>query len=188
MDESASDDAQDSVETESTEPTGTDATTEPTGTDATIESTGTAGEDAPIVDEKPLLDAETFRDAFDIETIRSALDASGNEQAALERVRLVARLLDEAVRVPGTDYRVGLDPILGILPGAGDAVAAALSLYPVVEAARLGASKGTLAKMLFLVAADFTVGSVPVLGTIFDAVWKANEWNADTVEKLVENA
>ena len=182
MDKSASDDAQDPVETE---PTGTDATS---GTDVTTEPIGTAGEDAPIVDEKPLLDAETFRDAFDLETIRSALDASGNEQAALERVRLVARLLDEAVRVPGTDYRVGLDPILGILPGAGDAIAAALSLYPVVEAVRLGASKGTLAKMLFLVAVDFTVGSVPVLGTIFDAFWKANEWNADTIEKLVENA
>lgn len=126
--------------------------------------------------------------SFDLAFVGDALRSTGDEEAALRRVRFLANLLDEAVEVPGTDYRVGLDPILGILPGAGDTVAAALSLYPVVEAVRLGASKGTVAKMLALVAVDFTVGSVPVLGTVFDAVWKANEWNVRALERLVEES
>jgi len=112
-------------------------------------------------------------------------DATPREEAALGRARKASRLLDEAVRVPGTDFRVGIDPILGILPGAGDAVAAAISLYPVVEAYRLDAPRETMALLLALVAIDAVVGSVPVLGPVFDAVWKANEWNVDTLEDHV---
>lgn len=110
------------------------------------------------------------------------------ERAALERVDAFANLLDEAVRVPGTDFRFGLDPVLGVLPGSGDAVAAALSLYPIAEAYRLNAPKSTIAKMLSLVAVDAIVGSVPVLGVLFDAYWKANEWNAQALERHVEGA
>lgn len=110
------------------------------------------------------------------------------ERAALERVDAFSTLLDGAVRVPGTDFRFGLDPVLGILPGSGDAVAAALSLYPIVEAYRLNAPKSTIAKMLSLVAVDAIVGSVPVLGVLFDAYWKANEWNARALERHVEGA
>jgi hypothetical protein len=112
-------------------------------------------------------------------------DLSAREEAALRRVRRMSRLLDEAIRVPGTDVRVGLDPILGIAPVGGDAIAAVVSLYPAVEAYRLGASKGTLAKMLALVAVDAVVGSVPVVGTLFDAFWKANSWNRRTLERHV---
>lgn len=126
--------------------------------------------------------------SLNMEAVEEVFEATGTEAAALKRVRFLARLMDDAVEVPGTDYRVGLDPILGILPGAGDAVSALLSLYPVVEAYRLGASKETLGKMLALVGIDFAVGSIPVLGTLFDAVWKANEWNVRTIEELVEQA
>lgn len=132
----------------------------------------------------------TFSDdevaTLDQETISEAFSSAGGEEAALKRVKLLARLMDDAVEVPGTNFRVGLDPILGILPGAGDAVSALISLYPVVEAYRLGASKTTLLKMLSLVGIDFVTGSVPVLGTIVDAIWKANEWNVNIIEKLVE--
>jgi hypothetical protein len=109
-----------------------------------------------------------------------------NEEATLERVRTVSRLLDDAVRVPGTDFRIGIDPILGVLPVAGDAVAMLLSLYPVLEAYRLGMSRAALAKMLSLVAVDAVVGSVPVLGPVFDAFWKANKWNLRTLERHIE--
>ena len=111
---------------------------------------------------------------------------TADERAALERVRTFGWLLDDAVPVPGTDYRVGLDPVLGILPVAGDAIAALLSLYPVVEAYRLGVERRSLARMLALVAVDAGVGSVPVLGTLFDAFWTANEWNVRTIERHVE--
>ncbi|WP_277543040.1 DUF4112 domain-containing protein [Haloarcula laminariae] len=105
------------------------------------------------------------------------------EAATLDRVHTVTRLLDEAVRIHGTDFRVGLDPLLSILPVAGDAVGAALSLYPIAEAYRLGTPKRTLAAMLGLVAIDAVVGSVPVLGSVFDAFWKANRWNYRLLER-----
>lgn len=99
------------------------------------------------------------------------------DEAAVRRMRFVARLLDDSVRVPGTRLRVGLDPILGVVPGAGDAIAAALSIYIVLESARLGVPFLTLLRMVANVSLDFAVGSVPLLGTLFDAVWKANRQN-----------
>lgn len=101
------------------------------------------------------------------------------DPAAVRRMRAVARLLDESVRVPGTRFRVGLDPIVGLLPGAGDALTGALSLYVVVEAARLGVTYTTLVRMLANVGVDVVGGSIPILGDLFDAVWKANVRNVD---------
>lgn len=107
-------------------------------------------------------------------------------RSGLERAKRMSRLLDDAVRVPGTNFRFGLDPIMGILPVGGDAVAAAASLYIVFEAFRAGAPRDLLGKMLALVAVDFVVGSIPVLGVVFDAFWKANEWNISMLESHVE--
>lgn len=117
------------------------------------------------------------------EKTREALDQA--DEAALRRVRTVAGLMDEAVRVPGTDYKVGLDPILGIVPGGGDLVSAGVSLYIVAEAAYLGVPLSTLVKMLGTVTVDVVGGSVPVLGTLFDAYWKSNKWNVATLEKYL---
>ena len=111
-----------------------------------------------------------------LETFEDDLPATIDD-GALERMRLVAHALDEGIRVPGTDARVGLDPIVGILPGAGDTAAAVVSLYLVIEAARMGVSRSTLLRMLANVGVDAVVGSVPVLGVVFDAFWKANTWN-----------
>lgn len=109
------------------------------------------------------------------------------EEAALGRVRLLSRVLDDAIKVPGTNFRFGLDPVLGILPVGGDAVAAVISLYPVVEAYRFGASTSTITKMLALIAVDAVVGSIPVIGPVFDAVWKANKWNLRTLERQIQH-
>lgn len=106
-----------------------------------------------------------------------------DEPPAMERVRTVARLLDEAIELPVVNYKIGLDPILGILPVGGDAVSAAISLYIVAEGAQMGASRDTLLKMLFNVGVDAVIGSVPVLGTLVDAVWKANERNVALLEE-----
>lgn len=107
------------------------------------------------------------------------------DEAALRRIRTVARLLDEAVRLPGTDYRVGLDPILGALPGVGDVVGVGLSLYIVAEAAYLGVPYTTIVRMLANVAVDAGVGAVPVGGVLFDAAWKANKMNVRLVERAL---
>lgn len=92
-------------------------------------------------------------------------------------MRAVAYVLDESIPVPGTSFRVGIDPLLGVLPVSGDLIGAGLSLYLVAEAGRLGVSTPTLARMLGNVSVDLLIGSIPVLGTLFDASWKANKRN-----------
>ncbi|UIO99280.1 DUF4112 domain-containing protein [Halobaculum sp. CBA1158] len=109
------------------------------------------------------------------------------DEPALRRVKTVARVMDEAVRIPGTNTWVGLDPVLGVVPGAGDAVAAGVSLYVVAEAAYLGVPLTTVVRMLANVAADAALGSVPVVGPLFDAVIKANTWNVSYLEEFVAN-
>lgn len=98
------------------------------------------------------------------------------------RLDRLSHLLDEAFEVPGTSYRVGLDPLIGVLPVVGDAPTTALSAYIVAEAAALGVPRATLARMLLNLLLDATIGSLPVAGTLFDAVWKANTRNVRLLE------
>ena len=107
---------------------------------------------------------------------------TGREQAALARTRTMARLLDEAVAIPGIGYRVGLDPLLSIAPVSGDVAGAALSCYIIGEATRLGVPPKTLLRMVGNVTLDTLGGSVPVLGTLVDAAWKANKRNVSLLE------
>jgi hypothetical protein len=99
------------------------------------------------------------------------------DRAAVGRMRFVARVLDDSVRIPGTGVRIGLDPLLGLLPVVGDAVSGVLSLYIVAESARLGVSYRALARMLAHIGIDVAGGSIPVVGDLFDAAWKANTRN-----------
>lgn len=109
-------------------------------------------------------------------------ELSTADQARLERLRWLARLLDEALRVPGTPIRVGLDGLIGLVPGVGDALTAFLSLYIVQQATRFGVPRATLARMLANVAIDFLGGTVPLLGDLFDVAWKANRMNVDLLD------
>jgi len=102
----------------------------------------------------------------------------GVDEAALERLEFVAWVLDEGIRLPVVDYRIGMDPLVGILPVAGDVVTAVASLYIVAAAVRQGVSLLTALRMLGNVAVDVAAGSVPVVGDVFDAAWKANKRNA----------
>lgn len=124
--------------------------------------------------------AESF-DGLDAGDVPDSVD-----DAALDRMRTVARLLDEAVTVPGTDFKVGLDPLLGSVPVVGDAVSAVVSLYIVGESARLGVSYGTLLKMLANVGIDAAGGAIPYVGVVFDAFWKANKWNLELLLEELE--
>jgi hypothetical protein len=100
--------------------------------------------------------------------------------------RAVARLLDDAVRVPGTNMRVGLDPLLGLVPGLGDVAGASLAGYTILTAARLGAPRSVILRMLGNVAFDTLVGTVPLLGDLFDAGWKANLRNVQLLERYLD--
>lgn len=100
-------------------------------------------------------------------------------------VRKLARLLDAAVRIPGTNIRVGLDALLGLVPGVGDAVGAALSGYIIVAAARLGLPKSVIARMLVNLGVDTVVGAVPVVGDLFDIAFRANTRNVALIESAM---
>jgi hypothetical protein len=93
-------------------------------------------------------------------------------------VRL-ARLLDQAVRVPGTSRRVGLDPVLGLVPGIGDVVSAVLSLAIVHGALRHRVPGRKIGRMLWNLVVDTVVGAVPLLGDLFDALFTANVMNVE---------
>lgn len=132
-----------------------------------------------------------FESRFDVE-YDGELPPSVDE-AALRRMEVVAYALDDSVRIPGTNARVGIDPILGVLPVAGDLASAGISLYIVAESARLGVSYTTLLRMIGNISIDVVGGSVPYAGTLFDSFWKANRRNvahalADLAEPPAENS
>jgi len=106
---------------------------------------------------------------------------------AEQRLQRVAWLLDAAFRIPGTQQRFGLDAIIGLIPGVGDALGALLSTYIIVEAARRGASVWMVTRMLGNVAVETLIGAIPLLGDLFDVVFKANMRNlallGDTLER-----
>jgi len=90
---------------------------------------------------------------------------------------MLANLLDTALVIPGTNVRFGLDAIVGLVPGIGDAVTTVVSLYIVHEARQLGAPWHVVSRMLANVAIDGAIGAVPLLGDAFDVMWRANRRN-----------
>jgi Domain of unknown function (DUF4112) len=103
--------------------------------------------------------------------------AAGVDRRSLERLRQLAHLLDDRFRIPGTTYRIGLDGLIGLVPGVGDAVTTLLALYIVLEARRLGVPLTKLGRMGLNVGVDAVLGAVPLLGDLFDVAWKANRRN-----------
>lgn len=107
----------------------------------------------------------------DAETLRQA-------RAARERAEQLSRLLDTAVGIPGTRIRLGLDALIGLIPGIGDAIGLLLGGWFLLEGARTGAPGSTLLRMAGNLAVDALVGVVPLLGDLLDIAFKANRRNA----------
>ena len=99
----------------------------------------------------------------------------------LARMRNLTRLLDTAFGLPG-GFRIGIDPIIGLVPGIGDVIATGLSLWLIYDATRLGIPKRVLARMVLNVVIEAAIGAIPVLGDFIDAAWKANVRNMRLVE------
>ncbi|HEY9624363.1 MAG TPA: DUF4112 domain-containing protein [Crinalium sp.] len=110
-----------------------------------------------------------------------------HDESALQRIRVLSHLLDNAIPIPGTSYRVGLDPVLGLLPVGGDVVGLVLSIYIVLEAIRFRLPRATLTRMLTNLLLDFTVGALPVVGDVMDFTWKSNARNLELLEAHVRN-
>ena len=107
---------------------------------------------------------------------------AGQEQR-LGLLRQLARLLDSAVPVPGTSFRFGLDPILGLIPGLGDLVSPIFTAGIIWQARDLGIPRVVIMRMIINVAIDTLVGLVPILGDLFDFAWKSNNMNLALLEQ-----
>lgn len=107
-----------------------------------------------------------------------AIKAAGpRRDDAIARVTMLAKLLDSAFLIPGLNRRVGLDAVLGLVPGIGDAVSAALASYIIWEARQLGLPRWKIARMVGNVAVDTAIGAIPFAGDVFDVFFKANQRN-----------
>jgi hypothetical protein len=98
--------------------------------------------------------------------------SSPSFETSVARARALARVMDDAVRVPGTRIGFGLDALVGLVPGVGDLVGAAMSGYILYVAAQGGEPFSVIGRMLANVAADTLLGAVPVIGDLFDVAWK----------------
>lgn len=106
-------------------------------------------------------------------------------ERGLRQLRALARLLDSSIPLPG-GFRIGLDGLIGLIPGVGDAIGASLSGYIILRAAQLGASWPTLLRMTGNVLVDGLIGLIPILGDIFDFAWKANQRNLVLLEAALQ--
>ena len=102
-------------------------------------------------------------------------------------LRRLAYVLDDLFRVPGTNFRFGLDALLGLIPGGGDLAGGALSAYTLVVAAQAGAPASVMLRMGGNILIDAAVGAVPLLGDLFDAGFKANRRNVALLQRYIDN-
>ncbi len=103
-------------------------------------------------------------------------------QKKVTRLHRISHILDKAIPIAGTKWTIGLDPILGLIPGGGDTIAGILSAYIIWESARMGLNRKVIGQMVANVLLDSLVGSVPVVGDVFDVTWKANVRNIELLE------
>lgn len=107
------------------------------------------------------------------------------QQATLKRLQRLSRLLDSSIKIPLINRRIGLDPIIGLIPGVGDAVTLLPAGYIIFEAYRLGVPRSTVLRMIANVGLETLAGTVPILGDLFDAAYKANTRNLYLIERHV---
>jgi hypothetical protein len=113
-----------------------------------------------------------------MEPIFEALKESGPTiRDSVARISALAKILDSAIPIPGTNRTIGIDPLIGLIPVVGDAISAALASYIIWEAKQLGIPRWKLARMIGNMAMDTAVGAVPLVGDLFDLAYKSNRRN-----------
>ncbi len=109
-----------------------------------------------------------------------------NEQLS-KKLDNLAWLLDNSIKIPGTSWKIGLDGILGLIPGVGDLAAGGLSTYILYQAVKLKVPKVILARMTLNILLESVIGVIPVFGDLFDFMFKANQRNVDLMRQYVLN-
>lgn len=99
----------------------------------------------------------------------------------------IAGMLDDAFTIPGTKIKIGIDPIIGLVPGIGDVLGGVFSLYFLWEGSRRRLPMVVLIRMAFNILLEVAIGSIPLIGDVFDVSWKANRRNSDLIEKYSED-
>ena len=119
------------------------------------------------------------------EVLKAAAPSHGD---ALSRMDLVAKLLDTAFVLPGTNRRFGIDAVIGLVPGVGDIITTLLSTYIIWEARNLGVSRLAIGRMLTNLAIHASIGAIPVVGDVFDAFFRVNQRNMRIVHAQLGRA
>lgn len=118
------------------------------------------------------------------------VSASGQRPTTGNRLRRLERLvslLDDRFRIPGTRIRFGLDPVIGLIPGVGDAVSLGSSLWLIAEARAAGAPMGLILRMVWNSLIDAMLGAIPLIGDLFDVANKANRRNLELLRRHLES-
>jgi len=100
-----------------------------------------------------------------------------------DRLQRLSWLMDDLIRIPGLGWSFGLDALVGLIPGFGDTASSLASFYILASAVRYGVPKVTLLRMGLNIGIDYVVGSLPLVGDLFDAWWKSNQRNVDLLSK-----
>lgn len=108
-----------------------------------------------------------------------------DERAELAVIRGIRKVMDDAVALPNTNIKIGLDSVLGLIPGVGDLGSAAVGAYVLSAANKLGVPTIVMVRMLFNLAVDAAVGMIPLVGDVFDVLYRANAKNVALVERAV---
>ncbi len=116
----------------------------------------------------------------------SRVEVAPDVQQSLARLEALARLMDGAFVLPGTNLRFGLEAIVGLVPVAGDMIAGLVSTYLIWEARQLGAPRWLVARMLANTLLDTTIGAIPVFGDAFDVVFRANLKNMTLLRRHLD--
>lgn len=100
-----------------------------------------------------------------------------------DSIERLSWLMDDLIRIPGVGWRIGLDALVGLIPGFGDTATSLASFYILVSAVRYGVPKVTILRMALNIGIDYALGSVPLVGDVFDAWWKSNHMNVELMRK-----
>ncbi len=120
--------------------------------------------------------------------ISSCPNASSRAEETRARLDSLARFLDSAVRVPGTNIRFGADALLNLIPGVGTLTSKGMSAYLIWEARRLGVPMSTLLRMMGNVGVDFVISAIPLVGWVGDVFYRSNLRNMDLLREHLDKA
>lgn len=107
-------------------------------------------------------------------------------RAQLEHIEKLAKMMDSQFALPGTQIRLGIDTLIGLIPGIGDTLSLGIAGYIVAHSAKMGVKKRTLTKMGYNIFVDWLIGLVPLIGDIFDVGWRGNNRNAALLRRSLE--